>query len=89
MSRLTRTRARTTVDPIAPPPSAPRLRLQVLRDNLLPTVELLSQRRADQIGDGFVADYLALDWLEWNGGLLRLTVTGENVCSQPRAAWSE
>jgi hypothetical protein len=56
----------------------------MLRDSLLPTVELLGQRQASQVADGLIADYLALDWLEWNGGTLRLTVTGSNVCEQLR-----
>jgi len=38
-------------------------------------MQLLNGRQADQVDDGFIADYLALDWLEWNGGTLRLTVT--------------
>ena len=59
--------------------------MQVLRESLLPTVELLSRRQADQVGEGFIANYLALDWLEWNGGTLRLTVTGTNICDQLRA----
>ena len=70
-------------------PSTPQLRRQSLRDSLLPTIDLLQQRRADQIADGFIADYLALDWLEWDGGILRLTVTGANVCKQLRASWTE
>ena len=86
MSRLTRARARGTIDEaILSSPSAPRLRRQVLRESLLPTVELLNCRQADQVDDGFIADYLALDWLEWNGGTLRLTITGSNVCEQLRA----
>jgi hypothetical protein len=56
----------------------------MLRDSLLSTVELLGQRQASQVADGLIADYLALDWLEWNGGTLRLTVTGSNVCEQLR-----
>ena len=51
----------------------PALRREVLRDGFLHTVDLLKQRRADQIGDGEIADYVALDWLEWNGGGLRVT----------------
>jgi hypothetical protein len=47
-------------------------------------VELLGQRQASQVADGLIADYLALEWLEWNGGTLRLTVTGSNVCEQLR-----
>jgi len=54
----------------------------MLRDSLLPTVELLGQRHASEVRDGLIADYLALDWLEWNGGTLRLTVIGSNVCEQ-------
>jgi hypothetical protein len=56
----------------------------MLRDSLLSTVELLGQRQASQVADGLIADYLALEWLEWNGGTLRLTVTGSNVCEQLR-----
>ncbi|MEP6872344.1 MAG: hypothetical protein ABI939_10905, partial [Anaerolineaceae bacterium] len=81
MSRLTRVRARGASESLP----APRLRRQVLRDSLLPTVEFLNRRHADQVDDSFIADYLALDWLEWNGGTLRLTVTGTNICEQVRA----
>jgi hypothetical protein len=49
------------------------------------TVELLNRRRADLIGDDLIAEFVALNWLEWNGGSLRLTVTGQNVCQQTRA----
>ena len=48
-------------------------------------MQLLNGRQADQVDYGFIADYLALDWLEWNGGTLRLTVTGSNVFEQLRA----
>ena len=33
-------------------------------------------------GDRLIDDYVSLDWLEWNGGALRLTVTGQNVRRQ-------
>ena len=85
MSRLTRVRARTTNDETILQ-SAPRLRRQVLRESLLTTVELLNRRRADRVDDDFISDYLALDWLEWNGGTLRLTITGKDVCEQLRAS---
>ena len=58
------------------------LRSQVLRDSLLSTIDLLTRRRAAEIGDGFIDDYVALNWLEWNGGALRLTVTGQNIRRQ-------
>ena len=44
------------------------------------TVGLLKQRRAAEIAEGYIDDYVALHWLEWQGGTLRLTTTGENVC---------
>ena len=37
---------------------------------------------AADIADAHIDDYVALNWLEWNGGGLRLTTTGENVCKQ-------
>ena len=64
------------------PPTVPALRREALRDGFLHTVDLLKQRRADQIGDGDIADYVALDWLEWNGGGLRVTTVGSNLCRQ-------
>ena len=56
-----------------------------LRLELLTTVDSLHRRRADLVSEGFIADYVALDWLEWNGGALCLTVTGTNMCEQMRA----
>jgi len=60
----------------------PPLRRETLREALLATVDLLHRRRAAEIADDLIEDYVALNWLEWNGGSLRLTVTGKNVCSQ-------
>jgi hypothetical protein len=60
----------------------PALRRDSLRDSLLATVDLLKRRRAAEIDAGLIDDYVALNWLEWNGGGLRLTVTGENICRQ-------
>jgi cytosine/adenosine deaminase-related metal-dependent hydrolase len=60
----------------------PLSRQDALRDALLGTVELLERRRAGEIDEGYIADYVALHWLEWHGGSLRLTVTGRNVCAQ-------
>ena len=56
-----------------------------LLDALLETVELLRCRRAAEIGAGYIDAYVALNWLEWNGGSLRLTVTGDNVRKQLKA----
>ena len=53
-----------------------------LRAALLPTVEFLNRRRADLIDTALIEDYVVLNWMEWHGGSLRLTVTGRNVCAQ-------
>ena len=58
------------------------LRREVLTDRLLATVDLLKRRRAASIAEGDIDDYVQLHWLEWNGGALRLTVVGENLCKQ-------
>lgn len=76
--------------PIAAVPGAiadlpPVLRREQLRLELLTTVDALQRRRADLVSEGFIEDYVALHWLEWNGGALRLTVTGTNMCQQLRA----
>jgi hypothetical protein len=57
-------------------------RRDALRDALPTTVELLRRRRAADIAERDIDDYVALNWLEWNGGGLRLTAVGENVCKQ-------
>jgi hypothetical protein len=59
-----------------------------LRQALPATVDLLQQRQADQIDDSDIDAYVKLNWLEWHGGGLRLTITGRNVCAQvvPSAA---
>jgi hypothetical protein len=53
-----------------------------LRDALPATVGLLKLRRAAEIAETDIDDYVALNWMEWNGGGLRLTTTGENICRQ-------
>lgn len=60
----------------------PLSRQETLRAALPETVELLARRRAAEIDSGYIEDYVALHWLEWHGGTLRLTITGRNVCSQ-------
>lgn len=57
-------------------------RQEALRDTLLSTVYLLKQRRASEIATEVIDDYVALDWLEWRGGSLKLTVVGDNICQQ-------
>lgn len=60
----------------------PLSRQEQLRAALPGTVDLLTRRRAAEIDSGYIEDYVALHWLEWHGGTLRLTITGRNVCSQ-------
>ena len=64
------------------PPVSRRAQLHL---ELLATVDSLRRRRADLVSEGLIEDYVALHWLEWNGGALRLTVTGTNMCEQMRA----
>jgi hypothetical protein len=63
-------------------PDLPRIAL--LRNALEGVVVALYRRHAADIPEGYVEDYVRLDWLEWNGGALRLTTTGENICLQLR-----
>ena len=60
-------------------------RKERLRLALPAAVELLRTRQAGMIEATEIDEYVALNWLEWHGGTLRLTVTGSNVCSQSRA----
>jgi hypothetical protein len=60
----------------------PNLRREALLGGLLSTVTLLKSRRCAEIAESDIDDYVALNWLEWNGGTLRLTVTGDNMRRQ-------
>lgn len=52
----------------------------------LPRVEQLLQRKqAGEIGEGLIDELVGLSWIEWNGGSLRLTTTGQNICRQQLA----
>lgn len=57
-------------------------RREALREALPGMVDLLARRRAVDIEVGYIDDCVALNWLEWYGGALRLTTTGDNVCKQ-------
>jgi predicted RNase H-like nuclease len=60
-------------------------RTEELRNAFVFTVDALKRRRADLISEDLIAGYVALYWLEWNGGALQVTVTGRNVVEQIRA----
>jgi len=62
--------------------SLPLPRKEVLREALQACVTSLHRRRASEIPEDFIDDYVLLNWLEWHGGDLRLTTTGENICRQ-------
>ena len=58
------------------------LRREALREALPDIVDLLARRRAVDIGIGYIDACVELNWLEWKGGALCLTTTGDNVCKQ-------
>lgn len=53
-----------------------------LRQALPATVGFLQRHEAGRIDDEDIDAYVRLNWLEWHGGGLRLTITGRNVCAQ-------
>jgi hypothetical protein len=75
---------RSPVPQLAPvqPARSPGLQREALKDALLATVNLLELRRCAEIAEGYIDGYVALNWMEWNGGSLRLTVTGSNIRKQ-------
>jgi hypothetical protein len=66
----------------------PALRRDNLRDELPQSVDMLRRCRASDIPAGYIDDYVALNWLEWHGGGLRITVLGENICRQVVARYT-
>ena len=57
-----------------------------LLDSLASTVDLLSRRRAGDIPEKTIDQFVAIRWLEWNGGSLRLTPAGETMLVQVQAS---
>jgi hypothetical protein len=66
-----------TVNVIAPQRS--KLSREALTEAFVQTAELIDKRRCSEIGEGYIEGYVALNWMEWNGGSLRLTETGQNI----------
>jgi hypothetical protein len=60
-------------------------RKERLRQALPAAAELLRTRQAGLIAAREIEEFIALNWLEWHGGSLKLTVTGSNIVSQSRA----
>lgn len=61
---------------------SPPLRRERLRDALPRSIDMLSQSRRDEIPAGFLADYVALRWVEQRGGRWRVTAAGGHICQQ-------
>ena len=59
-----------------------KLSREALMGALLNTAELIERRRCSEIEEGYIDGYVALNWIEWNGGSLRLTDTGQNIRKQ-------
>jgi hypothetical protein len=53
-----------------------------LRQALPLTMQRLEKRQAELVDSADIDAYVALNWLEWHGGGLRLTITGRNVRAQ-------
>jgi hypothetical protein len=60
----------------------PPQRREALRASLLAAVDLLHRRCANAIPIADIEAYVELDWMEWQGGGLKVTTTGENICRQ-------
>jgi hypothetical protein len=56
-----------------------------LLDSLAATVDALSRRRARDIPEKTIDQFVAIRWLEWNGGTLRLTEAGETAMLKMQA----
>ena len=50
-----------------------------LQESLLATVDALTRRRACDIPEQTIDQLVALRWLQWSGGSLRLTEAGETM----------
>ena len=57
-----------------------------LQESLLATVDALSRRRACDIPEQTIDRFVALRWLQWNGGNLRLTAAGEEMLVKVHAS---
>jgi hypothetical protein len=64
-----------------PAPPGPQRR-EALREALQASVDMLYRRRASDIPEGYIDDYVLLNWLEWHGGDLKLTPLGEDICRE-------
>lgn len=54
----------------------------VMRASLPKVADLLKRRQAGLIDPHLIEHLVDLNWVEWQGGGLQLTVTGRNICRQ-------
>jgi len=57
-----------------------------LQQSLLATVDALTRRRACDIPEQTIDQLVALRWLQWSGGSLRLTEAGETMVVKVQSA---
>jgi hypothetical protein len=57
-----------------------------LQQSLLATVDALGRRRACDIAEATIDQLVALRWLDWRGGSLRLTEAGETLVVKLQSA---
>ncbi|MDA8454476.1 hypothetical protein M4R22_06865 [Acidovorax sp. GBBC 3334] len=62
--------------------STPSARQGELREALPRIENLLRSNRAGEIGEDVIDELVRCAWMEWNGGALRMTATGQNICRQ-------
>lgn len=79
-------KAAVVLTPVRVREALPQGRLEALRSQLPGAVAFLKRRRADLLKPDEIADYVALDWMSWQGGGLQLTQTGQNICAQLQRA---
>ncbi|HET9646025.1 MAG TPA: hypothetical protein VFP68_22340 [Burkholderiaceae bacterium] len=61
---------------------------EALRHELPAAVDSLWRRRASEIPEGHLDDYVKLGWMNWNSGTLVLTSSGSAVHDLVVAQWS-
>jgi hypothetical protein len=75
-------------NPIESPVGKPSVTDQSLYAELLTAVDKLLRRRADQLDEKKVDQFVRKGWLQWNGGALKLTPMGAQVCDTALLAYA-
>lgn len=69
-----------------PPQANPAAGKLALLESFARACDALSRRRARDIPEQAIDTFVALRWLTWNGGTLRLTEAGETVLMKAQVA---